>query len=253
MGSNAIPACSLSREYIAAVDLDEDALVRLDELIRGFASNVRYTAVLADKSSLKFASIGRLVAYENSKARAILKVRISADEPEKMLTIEITSETEYSKPVTLDIHGPDDQVVAFISRFDAWRCDVERGRLYSLFARQSWFSLGVFAVATLWLGVLVAAAALSIARGDWSLTESKPHENSPLGTILAYAVGFGGPVLLAFGLDRIRRAYFPVAYFQTGQGAKRLKQLEASRNAWFFGIVPLAIGIVGLVVAFRTC
>lgn len=252
------PWCSLRRKYRRAVALDANAFEKLHSLVSDLMgdteADIEYTAKLADKSEVRFKSLASLTSFENPRPRSIRQLRVTAYDRPQRFSISFSTDTFLDKPVEIDIEGPDKEVTVFMARFEAWLEGVEKGWAYSVIARHDSVMFTLFTFACLWFGMLVAAALKSVIHGDWSLqTAAHRTELSPLGQLFGLAVMFGGPVAVGFGLNLLRKTWFPSCSFLIGLGARRYEGLVKSSNTWFFGIIPLVLSVIGLIVGLSTC
>lgn len=225
------PRCSVERGFAKAVKIDAAAVRKLDASLRALIDKLRYRAELVDGSRLTFEDVEAVLAFDNPKLRAITSLCITGGYlTDCDVTVEISRQTEYRKPVQLRISGPDDIVMQIARDFEMWLGDVEESRIHSWIVRWNWAAI-VLALGVMTFLVLPAVFTISsaVTTGNTSLTSEKTTELSGLGHLLGWAF-IAAPFVFAFPLGWFRAKFWPAASFAIGAGHQRYEREKTMRT-----------------------
>lgn len=218
-----------------------DELKKLAQLLSVRIGNLEIRADCADDVSRDFMTANDLIAYENSKAKEIRRIHLSArsDDFSKRASIDLSGSRWCG--ISLDFTARDD----VITRLRMQTLDIIAGMRpwYSVMHRIDFVSIGLLAYVLLWFGLLAVVAFKLVPVSD-------SNEDNPSSSAFAQLVVYGGmAILFGFGivLNRFRDSIFPRAVFTIGQAEARFKQLE--RFQWGIVIAFVVSFAAGLVIA----
>jgi hypothetical protein len=208
--------------------LQVDAVRRLWKILADEIAPPSATITCGDKTERTFASVDNLVDFENSPARHIVRLHLSARTDDWTRRAGVTFGGYV--PITGSVSGDGEEIIGMRDKLD----DVISGTK-PWFNRLSKVDFFWVALVPVWLGLMVLGAIT-------------PEREEAVPISRAMFVVVGGPALLAgmiWGLNRLRKWAFPIATFAIGQGIARHEHLEKIR---WTAMVGLLVSIAGSVI-----
>lgn len=214
----------------------EDAR-KIWELLEDSVGKTEATAQCSDDMERKFSNSEDLLAYENPRGRQITQLCFTARSSDRESRVDLTfSSGRYHPSIRLHATGPE----ALVSGLKQAITDKTAGI-------RPWYSPAVHIDFLYIVGALVF---LLIAIAQVMVGTTKPSG----GMSLQEAIGglgvifgvFGLLALLIWGLNALRRRYFPVATFAIGQGERRYDFDEKIRWIVFVGLL---VSVAGSIIA----
>jgi hypothetical protein len=228
---------SLSHPFV----IGEAELKKLARLLKDRIGDVDIHASCADDISRSFKSIDDLLAFENTKAQAIVRLDLSARSTDFSKRASIEFSGSRWRGIALSLSARDDVVTRLRSEI----LDICAGMRpwYALLHRIDFFSVSFFAYLVLWLSILAAVAF------KW-VKVRHANETDPAATAYGQLVVAGVVGLLfatGFALNRFRDTLFPRAVFRIGQGRARFEHLERIQWTVMIGfVVSFVAGVIPL-------
>lgn len=211
-------------------------VTRLWSLLEKACGPAKAEASCSDGIQRIFTTPDELTNYENSRARAIKSVTISAHDEEYKQRASVTLGARYSSSIEVSIDGPEDVVVAAKNDLGEVFDDIKPW--YSPISRIDFF---YFVTAVALFAFVVLQLMVSTDSGESQQLE-------PGFAILATGIVVG--VFASIGaliwvLNGLRARFFPVAAFALGQGQARYELEDKVRWAVIVGV---AVSIVASLV-----
>lgn len=232
MSTDAHYTVVLSQAFVAG----ENELKKLSDLLSDRIGPLEIRADCADEVTRTFKSVKELVAYENSRPKAIRCLRMVAHSEDFKKRASITLSGSQWRGISLDFDARDDVVSRL--RADVLESLDGMRPWYSKLHRVDFVSMMLLAYFMLWIGLSIYFASHPSSGGT-------PKETSPSSSALGNLV-IVGLVVLIFGtgitLNRFRDAIFPRAIFRIGQGEARFQHLE--RCQWGI-VISFVVSFVG--------
>jgi hypothetical protein len=238
-----------SRELRMAFLLDEERLRRLTSLLKEKAheEDISYTVEHSEGTTVIAASIDEILELPNSRRRKITSLTLDApsrdvresSSQQYSLFAHITLEDNRHRPVSYDIAGEYDEVVACSDRLEEHLLGLRQW--YTPFIRASFIDIFLY----LFLAVITFIGLLIGAQGYFSGTLALTFE---VRYLAAYMLGFVVIFLIVGSgvLQPLLKRLYPTGTFAIGQGIERHKRLNTIRYTIFTGVI--LAGLVGLAV-----
>lgn len=225
--------------YTSAFVLRLEAVSRVWAILESRVGPVSASASCADHARRKFTSLERLLAFENTSAKAIETLELTAMTSDRG-SHAIVSFEPLSEPISVRLTALEESELSQV-----------RGELRdALDGTKAWYSAisRIDVPNVIFASFFLLWLVMSIAWGG----PSEPAREVGLGQAVTLALqvvvllaGIGVACWAVWGLHR---RYFPRAFFALGHGAERYKVDESVRWAVLIGLVVSMFG--SLVVAF---
>jgi len=217
----------------AGINLDQAFVVRpidittIWSILTQSVGQVTANAQCRDNMEREFQSAEQLNAYDNASSRAIRVLSIRARSKDREITASLNFGSSYSDRIRVSLDGPEDALI------------IIRDRLYALFAdMKPWYGLicridffYVIWPLLVFMSIMVLAMSDS-PRPSRALSFGEALKATGIATI--FFVGVGGAI---WGLNRLRRRFFPEVVFAIGRGAERYDFDENIRWVVIIGFV----------------
>lgn len=190
----------------------------------------------SDSIEREFATPEDLLRYENPRSRAITRLTLNARSKNLESRISISFGERYGSSIEMSGNGPEESIVA-----------VKNALGETVDGVRPWFAplarIDFFYV--IWGMFIFTLFVLQIMVGESK--QSKPLELKAAIKAAALVVGFLAVVVaIIWGLNRLRRRYFPIATFAIGQGESRYYVDENVRWVVIVGfLVSIFSSLVG--------
>lgn len=203
--------------------------------------DVRIRVDCADAICREFASVQKLLEYENPRSKEIRSIRISALATDFSKSAEVRLSSSSVRRISLDFSGREDVV----SRLRDETLEVIEGMLpwYRVIHRFDFAAVGFAIYALIFIALFAVVASGLLPTNE---TRDPSTQSVAFGQLLAYGIP---AVVLAIGiiLNGFRDRLFPPAIFALGQGKQRFAQLE--RIQWGVAIGFIVSLVASIVVA----
>ncbi len=198
----------------------------LEAALAEMAAKPKYEIKCKDSLNRHFSSLDELLAFDNTAARQILSLRLTATTEDRSVYFSLRFENKYFATIHVGLDGDPTAVTAFSETVDA--------RLEAM--RPSYWPLARFNFLNAFLAISIVIAILLTVAPSKALTYvSFSGAIAIIGLMTAV-----GPIVL-YGLNALRSAVFPMGVFAIGQGGKRHKDMGTIRT-WV--LLAFAVGVL---------
>lgn len=235
---------SYSRELPYPFVVGPDELKKLERLLTNKIAAPKIWADCADDVQRSFKSVADLTKYENTRPKAISRVRLSSrtDRFDKSASITLSGLRPPIGGISIAIEGRDDVV-----------CRLRDEILGVLDATQPWYGpcqRFSFVNVLFIVGLVASLGVLTIDHlGWWPSAPQAPERGDSTKafywTLSMFLVAALMGISLA--LDRVRDRVFPFAVFRIGQGDARFKRQRTIRKILIGFATSLAVGLVSVI------
>jgi hypothetical protein len=222
----------------SAYVLRDENVRTLWELLEAKIGKVKADALCADDIEREFTSADDLVGYENFPAKKIQELEFSARSADRESASRLRFGQRYSPYIEFTAEG-EEAVVSSVKSHVANLCE----------AIKPWYS-GITKIEFLYVGIAVFGLALLILNAMSGDAPVKPMSfKFAIVAIVAVAAVFALLGVLVWGLNALRRKFFPIGTFAIGAEKQRHQFNDNVRWVVFVGFfVALAAALVFAVI-----
>lgn len=210
-------------KYKKAILIDPEKLKAFLTVIEEYASDLEYSARLADQSLVHFENINELLQYSNLKEQRIVRLLVTSRQINVTIDPEISILLSYSHTVEITYSFTDiDTCSSFALKVDKALKRMSRPFKYCVASQMSFTLLGVLCLFV----SLVSWVVQSLNNPQSS--NSSNFTFTPL-TVLAMVIA----VIIFILYKKMQSYFFPPIVFYWGDEVERIKQMEKAKNAIF--------------------
>ena len=192
-----------------------------------YIGHAKAVALCTDGVERNFTEINDLLSYENSRARAISELTLTAISANRESRGSISFGGRYSTTISGSALGPEESVISCRQALED-----------TIDGCRPWFSpiVRFDLIDVVWVGFMFSFLVLSLMAGESKKSQPMSLDKALFSALIVVGV-LAVIALVVFGLHRLQRRYFPYKTFALGEGESRFAVDENIRWVVIVGFV----------------